>query len=121
MRWHYQQERNYLKFCLILKKILFKTELAGVVDAGRPLVKATYILEGDGLLIIQANEQVRKVEASFATAYYPNPQAVARSIALTASNPTLKQSLIDYAKTCVLPSREYFVSKFNEANGDDCI
>ena len=100
------------------KKVLLKTELAVVVDAGRPLVEATYILEGDGPLIIQAYEQVRKVEASFATAYYPNTQAVAQSIALTANNPTLVQSLIDYAKTCVLPCEEYFASKFNEANGE---
>jgi hypothetical protein len=59
------------------KRVLLKMEVAAVVDAGRPLVQATYVLEGDGPLLVQCYEELSKVSASFSTAYYPNTKAVA--------------------------------------------
>ena len=60
------------------KRVLLKMEVAAVVDAGRPLVQATYVLEGDGPLLVQCYEELSKVSASFSAAYYPNTKAVAR-------------------------------------------
>ena len=90
------------------KCVLLKTELAAVIDAGRPLVHATYVLEGDGPLLLSCYEEISKVSASFSSAYYPNVNAVARQTALESSNPGFEQTLIDYAKKCIQPARKYF-------------
>ena len=37
-------------------KMLLQIELAAVVDAGKPMVESTYILEGDGTLAWQCYE-----------------------------------------------------------------
>ena len=37
-----------------INKKKLKMELAAVVDAGEPFGKATYVLEGDGLLVFRA-------------------------------------------------------------------
>ena len=39
-------------------KLLLQIELAAVVDAGKPMVESTYILEGDGTLAWQCYEQL---------------------------------------------------------------
>ena len=56
-------------------------ELAAVIDAGESIIKTTYRLEGDGLLILQVYEEVATVKASIQTAHYPNVVAVAQEIA----------------------------------------
>ena len=63
------------------KRLLLKMEFAVVIDAGRPLVEATYMLEGDGPLLFKCYEELSKVSASFSKAYYPNTKANARATA----------------------------------------
>ena len=100
------------------KCVLLKMELAAVIDAGRPLVQATYVLEGDGPLLLQCYEEVSKVSASFSTGYYPNVNAVAQATAAESGNPAFEQTLIDYANQCIRPAKDYFEEKFDAVNGE---
>jgi len=65
-----------------------KLELAAVVDMGVHFVKATYRLEGDGLLILVCYEEILKIRAAIQSAWYPNIQAVAKNA--FPSNPSLQ-------------------------------
>ena len=47
---------SYSQKCLLLKM-----ELAVVIDNGRPLVEATYVLKGIGPLLVKCYEEVNKV------------------------------------------------------------
>ena len=98
------------------KRVLLKMEVAAVVDAGRPLVQATYVLEGDGPPLVQCYEELSKVSASFSTAYYPNTKAVAQITAAESGNPAFEQTLIDYATQCIKPAIDYFEEKFDTIN-----
>ena len=100
------------------KRVLLKVEIAAIVDAGRPLVRATYILEGDGPLVLQCYEELSKVSASFSTAYYPNTKAIARSTAEESGNPAYEQILLDYATECIEPAKSYFEEKFDAVSGE---
>ena len=60
-------------------------ELAAVINAGQYFVKATYQLEGDGL-ILQAYEEIAKVRAVIRSAHYPNVAAFAQWIAKADAN-----------------------------------
>ena len=70
-----------------------KIELAAVIDIGSHFVKATYNLEGDGILGPRCYKELLKVRAAIASRYYPNVQAVARTLFL--SNPTHQQSIVN--------------------------
>ena len=63
-----------------IKKSLLMVEMASVVKAGEPLVSATYTLEGDGPLVLEAYEVVSAVTQSVRVADFPNLQSVARHI-----------------------------------------
>ena len=54
-----------------------KAELAAVVEAGEVFVSATYILEGDGLLVLKCYEQIERIKAAIRSEYYPNLHAIA--------------------------------------------
>ena len=41
------------------KVLSLKLELAAIVDVGEPLVKATYVLEGDGSLVFSCFERLQ--------------------------------------------------------------
>ena len=49
-----------------------KVELTVVVDVGVHFVKATYKLEGDGLLALSCYEQISKIRLAIHTTFYPN-------------------------------------------------
>ena len=55
-------------------------ELAAVIDIGSYFVKATYNLEGDGILAVSCYEELLKIRAAIALRYYPNVRAVARAL-----------------------------------------
>ena len=63
------------------KTAILQIELAAIIDAGAPLVKATYNLEGDGLLVWQCHEQISTVLNAINTAHYPNVTAVVERVA----------------------------------------
>ena len=55
------------------QQALLKIELAATVDAIEPFVKATYNLEGDGPLALQAYHKLRTVESHIANALVSLP------------------------------------------------
>lgn len=73
-------------------------ELAATVDAGEPFVKATYILEGDGPLVLSAYKEIQELRASVRNEYYPNVVAVARRLSTSTSQ---CDQLVRYAKSCI--------------------
>ena len=77
------------------QQALLKIELAATIDAMEPFVKATYNLEGDGLLALRAYHELRTVESSIANAYYPNIIAVSRL--LSQGNVLMQQQWVNYA------------------------
>ena len=87
-----------------------KAELAAVVDAGEVFVSATYILEGDGLLVLKCYEQIERIRAAIRSKYYPNLQAIAD--VLSCGNTAAKQQWIQYGLNCVQGGIDYFMSKF---------
>ena len=68
--------------------LILKVELAAVVDIGVHFVKATYSLEGDGVLVLKCYEEILKIRAVIASDCYPNVQAVVRNT--FPGNPTSK-------------------------------
>ena len=95
------------------KNVLLQIELAVVVDAGEPFVKATYKLEGDGLLVFECYEVLVTVKAAIEASHFPNTQAVIHRLAGN-STTAVQQQLMAYAKLCVEPGQKYFVQKFTE-------
>ena len=89
-----------------------QVELAAVVDAGEAFVKATYNLEGDGPLVLRCFEILSALAAGIQVGYYPNVQAIAQT--LSGGSPAVAQQWVDYAKTCVRPGLQYFLTKFSE-------
>ena len=57
--------------------VLLKMQLAAAVDSMEPFVKATCNLKGDGPHSLRAYQELRTVEASIASAYYPDITALA--------------------------------------------
>lgn len=48
---------------------LLKAKLAAVVDIGTYSVKATYMLKGDGVLVINCYEEILKIRAAISARY----------------------------------------------------
>ena len=90
-----------------------KVELSAVIDVGEHFVKATYSLEGDGALMVSCYEEIIKIRAVFSTGYYPNLQAVARSLAPV--DVAVQHQWISHGLSCIKPGYDYFNAKF----GDD--
>ena len=95
------------------KLFLLKLELAIVVDLGAHFVKATYTLEGDGLLVLICYDQILEIKAAIQSAYYPNVQAVVREA--FPSNLPVQNQWITYEMACVKPGMDYFHAQL----GDD--
>ena len=76
-----------------------------------PFLKATYKLEGDSPLSLEAYQQLSILFASVSTQHYPNVAAVAKAEANR--NASHEQQLLDYSKACVQPAYDYFYLKFN--------
>lgn len=91
-------------------------ELAAVVDAGEPFVKATYNLEDDGPLVFRCFETLSTLAASIHVGHYPNVQAIAQKFA--GASAVDVQQWVEYAKACIKPGLQYFLDKFsNELSG----
>ena len=54
------------------------------MDAGKPFVKATYILEGDGPLAIPCYEVLSSLKAAVQVCHLPNTVAISKRLAITA-------------------------------------
>ena len=84
-------------------------ELAAIIDADEPLVKATYQLEGDGPLAFTAYKEISFIQHTIANKHYPNVDAVAKQLS---STPQQLSQLLSYAAACVQPAHDYFATKF---------
>lgn len=90
--------------------VTLKMELAAVVDVGSYFVKATYDLEGDGVLVVRCFDEILKIRAAIHTGYFPNVEAVARES--YPSDLAVQKQWKDYAISCVQPGLLYFQEKF---------
>ena len=93
------------------KNSKLQLELATVIDAGEPFVKATYTLEGDGALVFGCFDVLASLAVGIRTAHFPNLTAV--STRLSAGNPARSQQFEQYGRLCVKPGLDYFLTKFN--------
>ena len=75
------------------KTVKLKIKIATTVDAMEPFLKATYKLEGDGPLSLEAYQQLSILFASVSTQHYPNVAAVAKAEAN--GNTSHEQQLLD--------------------------
>ena len=96
-----------------VKSSRLQVELAAVIDAGEPFVKATYLLEGDGPLAPKCYEIVNNLFASIHVQHFPNLLAVAQTI--SPGSASRRQQWIDYGKACVAPGLQYFNNKFSQS------
>lgn len=87
-------------------KFLLQIELAAVVDAGKPMVESTYILEGDGTLAWKCYEQLLVIQNSIRTAHLPNLTAVSRDI--SAGIPHVAQQCYQSGLAAIQPGWDYF-------------
>ena len=92
------------------KSALLQTELAAVIDLGEKFVKATYTLEGDGVLVTDCYEVINELRAAIHVAHYPNVRAIATKI--RPLDVTNQQQLFTYAMSCLKPGIDYFEAKF---------
>ena len=114
------------------KKALLEVELAAIIDWGKTFVTATYSLEGDGPLVVDAYEKIETVRAAIRAGHTPNVNAVARRLCnssdrslllgvfrpsrsrgSTSTSQALQQNIIQYATACVQPGLDYFNKMFD--------
>lgn len=81
-----------------------KMELTMTIDGMEPFVKATYSLEGDGLLAFIAYERISILYSHVASNHHPNVTAVAKQLAN--GNSTNEQILITYGENSVQSAYE---------------
>ncbi len=91
------------------QKAYLQVELAVTVDAGMPLVRATYNLEGDGALALKCYEIICTLKAAVQQAHYPNLQGLATQLA--SGNMQIQQQWTQYAISCVQPGLTYFLNQ----------
>jgi hAT family C-terminal dimerisation region len=90
-----------------------KVELAAVCDAATPFVKATYNLEGDGLLAFVAYEELLKCKRFVDDPHLPNLRAICLELGGTADPPTPEfNRLFNLGLSCMEPGFNYFRAKF---------
>lgn len=98
------------------KAACLQIELAAIIDAGTPLVKATYNLEG---LVLTCYETVCIAVNCIHAAHHPNVRAVAERL-VSASRKTFQQWNA-YANNCMKVAQQYFTEKINgELSGLSC-
>ena len=87
---------------------LLQVELAAVVDAGKPMVEATNILEGDGTLSWKSYEQLLVIHGqnSINAAHLANLTAVSRHI--SGGNPVVAKQCFGCGVSAVQPGWDYF-------------
>ena len=92
------------------RRKLLIMELTAVIDAGEPFVKATYISEGDGLLVFSAYSTLQALSTAAAQRNYPNVAAQAHALAASAEE---EAALQQHARACFRPGIDNFLQKLN--------
>ena len=96
-------------------KLSLQLELAAVVDAGKPLVESTYILEGDGTLAWHCYEQLMVIQNSIQVANLHNLVALSREV--SGGNLAFSQQCYQYGVAAIQPGWEYFTQTVMGAMG----
>ena len=91
------------------QKTYLQVELAIIVDAGMPFVRATYELEGDGLLALKCYEVISTLSAAVQQAHYLNLQALTAQ--LFPESVYVQQQWTRYTISCVQPGLMYFTNQ----------
>ena len=101
-----QISRQLVDFFSHLNKVIsLKLELAALVDVGEVFVKATYILEGDGPLVLSFFETLQGVCNACQNVHLPN---------IVDADPAQNVGALEQeAKRSVQPAIEWFLRKFN--------
>ena len=89
-------------------------QLAVVVEFCYPLVRATYVLEGDGPLVFTAYETISSVRNFVNAQPIHLPSTTAMAERLAAGNPVHRQQWMAFAMQCVPDAIEYFNDRFAE-------
>ena len=98
---------------------MLQLELAAAIDAGEGMVKATYLLERDGPIILQSFELVNSILQSFKTLHYLNVKAVCRQLCqMSTSSSEAEQQLMAYAFSCVNPGIQYLTDTLSSTLKD---
>lgn len=87
-------------------------QLSIVVDAALPFVRKTYLMEGDGDIIVDAYTNLQEVATAAAMKHYPNTHAMANKIA--DGNANRFTQLVQNAEKCIQPAVTFFLRKFNQ-------
>jgi len=108
-----QTSRQLADFFADLNKVIsLKLELAALIDVGEVFVKATYVLEGDGPLVLSCFETLQGVCNACQNVHLPNVHAVA--VAIVDADPAQNVAALEQeAKRSVQPAIEWFLRKFN--------
>ena len=83
-----------------------------MVDAGAPIVKATYKLEGDGALVLSSYDVIASLTEAIRTAHFPNLTSL--SAKFSAGNSALAQQYEQHGRNCVQPGMQYFMTRFTQ-------
>ena len=98
------------------RKEMLRLQLLINVEFGRPLVKATYMLEGDGATALFAYDIIAGIESGFATAAYPLTRAHSSVVADVAGNVSAEE-IYGQALGWVQHARQYFHNNFLAPEG----
>ena len=94
------------------KVLSLKLELTVIVDVGESFVKATYVLEGDGLQVSSCFERLQMVANACQMPHFRNVHAV--TVAIAAGDPAKNVAALErQAKRSVEPGIQWFLRKFN--------
>ena len=96
------------------KRSTLKVELASVVDAGKPLVEATYNLESDDLVVFKCYDLISSLPVSMKMENYPNVQAIVKSIVST-SKTDAQLKWIKHARECIKPASKRLLQRTLES------
>ena len=89
-------------------KSKLQIEMAATVDWGEPFVKACYVLEGDGPLVLSCYEVVDRVRQSVVTENIPNVRALSEKLTRKPRSHPHHEQWVDYARSCVVSGIDYF-------------
>lgn len=92
-----------------------RMQLAVTIDVGKLFVQKTYLLEGDGELVVEAYLHLQELSTACALENYPEAMATAQNIA--GDHPNVVEQLMTTAKQCVRPAIQYFRQRFNHCQG----
>ena len=89
--------------------------MAATVDWGEPFVKACYVLEGDGPLVLKCYEVIERVRLSVLTENIPSVRALSEKVTRQLRSHPLHDQWVDYARACVQSGIDYFNAQLSDS------